>query len=87
MKTFEYVITNPVGIHARPAGNLVKFAKTFESEISITNHRNSKTGDAKKLFSLLSIAAMSQDTVTVTVEGPDEDTAFDALQEHFAVEL
>ena len=69
MKEFSYTIKDAIGIHARPAGNLVKFAKSFESEISITNHRNSKTGDAKKLFSLLSIAAMSQDTVTVTVEG------------------
>lgn len=87
MKTFDHVITNPVGIHARPAGNLVKFAKDFDSEITITNHKNGKTADAKKLFSLLSIAAMCQDTVTVTVEGPDEDAAFDALQEHFALEL
>ena len=87
MKTFDHVITNPVGIHARPAGNLVKFAKGFDCEITITNHKNGKTADAKKLFSLLSIAAMCQDTVTVTVEGPDEDAAFDALQEHFALEL
>lgn len=87
MKTFDHVITNPVGIHARPAGNLVKFAKGFDSEITITNHKNGKTADAKKLFSLLSIAAMCQDTVTVTVEGPDEGAAFDALQEHFALEL
>ena len=87
MKTFDHVITNPFGIHARPAGNLVKFAKGFDSEITITNHKNGKTADAKKLFSLLSIAAMCQDTVTVTVEGPDEDAAFDALQEHFALEL
>ena len=36
MKTFDHVITNPVGIHARPAGNLVKFAKGFDSEITIT---------------------------------------------------
>ena len=81
------VVTNKLGIHARPAGNLVKFAKGFDSEITITNHKNGKTADAKKLFSLLSIAAMCQDTVTVTVEGPDEDAAFDALQEHFALEL
>lgn len=87
MKTFDHVITNPVGIHARPAGALVKFAKGFDSDITVTNHKNGKSADAKKLFALLSIAAMCQDTVTVTVEGPDEDTAFEALREHFAVEL
>lgn len=87
MRSFEYVITNPVGIHARPAGNLVKFAKDFDSDITITNLSNGRSADAKKLFSLLSIAAMCQDTVNVTVEGPDEDAAFDALQEHFALDL
>lgn len=87
MKEFECVITNPVGIHARPAGALVKFAQGFDSDITITNLANGKSADAKKLFSLLSIAAMCQDTVKVTVEGSDEDTAFDALQEHFALNL
>jgi phosphocarrier protein len=87
MKTFDHVITNPVGIHARPAGNLVKFAKGFDSDITITNLSNGKSADAKKLFALLGIAAKCQDKVTVTVEGSDEDAAFDALQEHFALEL
>ena len=87
MRSFDYVITNPVGIHARPAGDLVKFAKSFDSDISVTNHKNGKTADAKKLFSVLSIAAMCQDTVTVTVEGSDEDTAFEQLMEHFAAKL
>ncbi len=87
MKTFDYVITNPVGIHARPAGSLVKFAKGFDSEITITNHKNGKSADAKKLFALLGIAVQCQDTVTVTIEGSDEDAAFDALQEHFALDL
>ena len=76
-----------MGIHARPAGNLVKFAKGFDSDITITNLSNGKSADAKKLFALLGIAAKCQDKVTVTVEGSDEDAAFDALQEHFALEL
>ncbi len=87
MKTFDFVITNPVGIHARPAGTLVKFAQGFDSEINITNQKNGKTASAKKLFALLGIAAQCQDTVTVTIEGSDEDAAFDALQEHFALNL
>ena len=35
MKTFEYVIKDELGIHARPAGNLAKLAKTFDSSITI----------------------------------------------------
>ncbi len=85
MKSFEHIITNPIGIHARPAGNLVKFAKTFDSEITV--EKNGKEADAKKLFSLLSLGAMCQDKVTVKVEGPDEDAACEALKEHFIMEL
>ncbi len=87
MKTFDFVITNPVGIHARPAGTLVKFAQGFDSDITITNQKNGKSADAKKLFALLGIAVQCQDTVTVTIDGPDEDKALDALQEHFALNL
>ena len=87
MKSFDFTVTNPVGIHARPAGELVKFAKNFESEITVTNQRNGKSGNAKKLFSLLSAVVKCQDTVTVTVEGSDEETAFVEIQQHFAVNL
>ena len=52
MKEFKYVITDPEGIHARPAGELVKVAKEFQSAITLT--KDGKTGDL-------------QDTVTCTV--------------------
>ena len=38
MKTFEYTIKDELGIHARPAGELVKEVKNYESEISITSN-------------------------------------------------
>ena len=37
MKTFEYEITDELGIHARPAGELVKEVKKYESKITITS--------------------------------------------------
>ena len=40
MKTFNYVITDEVGIHARPAGLLVKEAKNFTG-------RNARNGSKK----------------------------------------
>ena len=76
-----------MGIHARPAGDLVKFAKEFESEITVTNQRNGKSGSAKKLFSILSAVVKCQDTVTVTIEGPDEEKALREIREHFAQNL
>ena len=35
MKEFKYTITDPEGIHARPAGELVKAAKQFTSTIKL----------------------------------------------------
>ncbi len=48
MKEFTYTITDPQGIHARPAGLAVKEAKKFESKITI--EKGSKKGDLKKIL-------------------------------------
>ncbi len=48
MKVFQYVITDEVGIHARPAGLLVKAAKQAASQVKI--EANGKSADAKKLM-------------------------------------
>lgn len=53
MREFQYVITDPEGIHARPAGELVKAAKEFECSIKIT--KDGKTGDCKKIFGLMGL--------------------------------
>ena len=48
MKKFTYTITDPVGIHARPAGILVKAVKPFASTCTIT--KGDKTVDLRKLM-------------------------------------
>ena len=53
MKEFKYIITDPEGIHARPAGELVKAAKGFASAIKIT--KGEKSADAKKIFGLMGL--------------------------------
>ena len=70
MKEFSYVITDREGIHARPAGLLVKEANRFAS--SITLAKGDKTGDAKRIFAVMGLAAKKGETLTVTVEGSDE---------------
>ena len=42
MKEFQYTITDPEGIHARPAGELVKAAKAFTSSIKIEKKATAK---------------------------------------------
>lgn len=79
MKEFSYVITDPEGIHARPAGLLVKEAKNFTS--SIIMKKNDKTADAKRIFAVMSLAAKKDETILISAEGSDEADAIAALQE------
>lgn len=81
MKEFNYVITDEVGIHARPAGLLVKEAKKYQSAITISF--NGKTADARKLMALMAMGIKKNDEVTVSVEGDDEDVALNGVQAFF----
>ena len=81
MKTFEYTIKDELGIHARPAGMLVKEAKKFASECTIT--KDGKTKKLTQLMMLMSLGVKQGDTVTVSVDGADEDAAVASLKEFF----
>lgn len=77
MKQFDYTITDSLGIHARPGGELVKVAKAFSSTIKLAC--NGKTADAKRLIAVMSLGAKQGHVVSVTVEGADEDAAAEKL--------
>ena len=81
MKSFEYVIKDSVGIHARPAGMLVKEAKKYDSKIVI--NANGKSAEATKLMAVMGLGVKCGQTVTVTVDGADEDTASEELKAFF----
>ena len=81
MKEFNYKITDNLGIHARPAGLLVKETSKFDS--SVTIEYNGKTGDAKKIFSLMSLGVKCGNTVTVKIDGTDENGAAGELENFF----
>ena len=85
MKEFKYVITDKGGIHARPAGLLVKEAKKYESECTIT--KDGKTKKLTQLMMLMSLGVKQGETVTVTAEGADEDTAIEGLKAFFEANL
>ena len=63
MKEFTYTVTNPVGIHARPAGLLVKEAKQFTS--TVTFIKGDKSARATSLMKLMGMGVKQGDTVTV----------------------
>ena len=79
MKEFNYTITDPEGIHMRPAGELVKVAKQFESKITIS--KDGKMGDCKKVFTIMSLAVKNGQEVTLTFEGEDEEAAYEAVSQ------
>ncbi|MCI2047341.1 MAG: HPr family phosphocarrier protein [Faecalibacterium sp.] len=78
MKSFQYVIQNEAGIHARPAGLLVKQAKQFDA--ACTLEVNGQSADIKKMIALLKLGVEHGMSVTVKAEGPDEELAVAALQ-------
>lgn len=78
MKQFNYIITDPEGIHARPAGEFVKAAKAFDSDVNIT--KDGKTVSAKKIFGVMGLAVKQGQEITVTVDGADEDIAAAELE-------
>ena len=86
MKSFEYTITDPVGIHARPAGNLAKEAKSYDAVINVVNPAG-KAAEAKKLMALMGLGIKQGDTVTVTVEGGDEEAICAKMEEFFKANL
>ena len=85
MKTFEYTITDPVGIHARPAGILVKEIKKYASTVTIS--KGDKSVNALKLMALMGMGIKQNDTVKVTIEGADEDSAAAEIEAFFKANL
>ena len=81
MKSFEYTITDPVGIHARPAGLLVKEVKKYSSTVTVT--KGDKSVNALKLMALMGMGIKQGDTVTVSIDGADEETAAAAIEAFF----
>lgn len=78
MKELIFVVNDPSGVHARPAGMLVKEAGKYSSSIKV--ECGEKTADAKKIFSLMGLAAKCGDTLRFILEGEDEDRAFKGLK-------
>ena len=86
MKQFNYVINDPLGLHARPAGLLAKLAKPYADTV-ITVTKGDKTVKASQLMKLMSLAAKNGDEVIVAAEGPEEDTAIEAVKAFFEANL
>ncbi|BCN32133.1 HPr family phosphocarrier protein [Anaeromicropila herbilytica] len=78
MKQFKYVIKDEQGIHARPAGLLVKKANEFSCKVTIG--KDGKDADAKRIFGIMGLAAKCGNEVTITCDGEDEEAAAKGLE-------
>lgn len=78
MKEFTFEVKDPDGIHARPAGELVKLAKSFGAQVKMV--KDGKEADVKKIFAVMSLAVKQGQTVTIRTEGEDEAEASAQLE-------
>lgn len=85
MKTIYWTIRDPQGIHARPAGLLVKTVSDMTSRVSLA--KGDKTADPRRIFSVMALAAKSGEELTFTLSGDEEESEAARLQaflaEHF----
>ena len=77
MRSFQYTITDPIGLHARPASGLAGLAKKFKSRITLIH--GDKTGDAKSIIRILTLDVNAGSRIAVRAEGEDEEEALAAV--------
>ncbi len=82
MKQAEITITNPSGLHARPAANVMKAAKKYQAEVRIV--KGDRSCNAKSLVEMLNLDISKGDTVMLSCQGEDEAEALDGVK--FAME-
>ena len=78
MKEFSYVINDELGIHARPAGLLVKAASKYECKIKA--QKGEKTVDAKSILGIMGLGVKKGEEIIFRFEGTDEAEASDTIR-------
>lgn len=78
MREITYQIVSPLGIHARPAGQLMKEICNFKCTAIIA--KDGKEVNAKKIIGLMSLGVKQSEKITITFDGEDEDIAATTIQ-------
>ncbi|ACI18056.1 MAG TPA: HPr family phosphocarrier protein [Coprothermobacter proteolyticus] len=73
----EVILTNPTGLHARPASLLVQTAAKFKSNITL--EKEGRSVSAKSIMGVLSLGADKGSRIKISVEGEDAEEALKAL--------
>ena len=85
MKQIKYVIKDPQGIHARPAGLFVKEAAAFPCTVTIC--KGDKEVDAKRIFGVMSLGVKCGEEIIIRTDGDREEQAIEALQKFMEANL
>ncbi|MDO5142148.1 MAG: HPr family phosphocarrier protein [Eubacteriales bacterium] len=78
MYAFEHTVNDPVGIHARPAGQLAKEATKFQSKVMLC--KGDKRAELRRMMAVMGLGVKQGDTIRIEVEGADEDAAGAAIR-------
>jgi phosphocarrier protein len=70
-------VSNPLGLHARPAAQLVKLAASFRSDIELV--KDGQPVNGKSIMGVMMLAAECGSTLTIRADGPDAEQAAEAL--------
>lgn len=78
MEKRTFTITDPTGIHARPATLLVQTASQFSAGINL--EYNGKTVNLKSIMGVMALGIPQNASITITAEGGDATNALDELE-------
>jgi phosphocarrier protein HPr len=76
--TKDMVVSNKLGVHARPAAMFVKIANRFESEIYV--EKDGETVNGKSIMGLMMLAAGPGSKLHVRAAGPDAPEALNEIE-------
>lgn len=79
-----YTVTAETGIHARPASGLVQVATKYASEISM--EYKEKKVNLKSILGVMSLGVGQGATITIYIEGTDEQEAFEGIESYLKSE-
>ena len=82
MQNILIIVNHPVGLHARPAAQLVQTASKFESEVTVANiTKESVAVNAKSILLILTLGVHQGHEIEIVAQGADEQEAITALKD------
>ena len=73
MTAMEATVKNEYGIHCRPSAVIAKEAQSYAGAIEVVSKSNGAKADAKSILLLVGLGVKCNETVVITVSGPDEE--------------